>query len=98
MTVDALEAIEVASTLITNKKYKKKNKASSFPFMSFSNSKSKILLILWASSLSKAITTHYGLVIVSSLTIIASKTIKLQITPFSVFLPSKSKLKVNLFA
>ena len=53
MAVDTLEAKEVTSTLVTNKKYKRKVKAPFISSMSFSNSKGKILLILQASSLSK---------------------------------------------
>jgi len=40
------EAKEVAFTLVFNKKHKKKGKATSFPSMSYFDSKSKILLIL----------------------------------------------------
>ena len=40
------EAKEVAFTLVFSKKHKKKGKATSFPSMSSSNSKNKILLIL----------------------------------------------------
>ena len=50
MTIDVPEAEEVAFTLVSNKKHKKKDKVSFLPFMSFSNSRSKTSLILWALS------------------------------------------------
>jgi len=55
MAIDVPE--EVAFTLVSNKKHKKKDKVSFLSSMSFSNSRSKTLLILWALSLSKAVTT-----------------------------------------
>ena len=45
MAVDILEAEEVAFTLVSNKKYKEKRKVSSLSSISFSNSRSKTLLI-----------------------------------------------------
>jgi len=47
MAVDALETGEVAFTLVTNKKYKRKSKAFFLSFMSFS--KNNTLLISQAS-------------------------------------------------
>ena len=46
MAVNALEAEEVTFTLVTNKKYKRKSKVSSLSSISWSDSRSKILLIL----------------------------------------------------
>ena len=45
ITVDAPKVKEVAFTLVTNQKHKKKSKAFSFSSLSFSDSRSKILLI-----------------------------------------------------
>jgi len=53
-----------------------KSKVSSLSSMSSSDSRSKISLILWASPLPKAVTTHPGLAVTSSLAITTSKTIK----------------------
>ena len=75
MFVDVLEAKDIVFTLITNKNCKEKSKASFLPFMSFSGSKNKILLISWACPLFKAMTTclasklvstHSGLAMTSS--------------------------------
>lgn len=46
MVIDIPEAKEVTFTLISNKKCKRKSKVSSFLSISFSDSKSKTLLIL----------------------------------------------------
>jgi len=56
--VDVLETKEVAFTLVTNKKCKRKDKALSLSFIFSADSKSKTLLVLQASSLSKAVTSH----------------------------------------
>ena len=53
MAVDIPEVEEVTFILVFNKKHKKKNKVSSFIFISFSNSGSKTLLISWALFLLK---------------------------------------------
>ena len=57
MAVDALEAKEVTFTLVTNKKCKRKSKASFLPSMSSSNFRSKTSLILHAILFFKAIIT-----------------------------------------
>jgi len=57
MVVDTPEAEEVAFTLITNKKHKKKCKASFLSFISYSDFKSNTLFILWIFTLPKAVTT-----------------------------------------
>ena len=81
MFVDVLEAKDIVFTLVTNKNCKEKNKASFLPFMSFSGSKNKILLISWACPLFKAVTTclasklvstHSGLAMTSSLAVMIS--------------------------
>ena len=81
MPIDIPEAEEVAFTLVTNKKCKGKSKASFLSFMSFSDFKNKILLILWTPPLFKAVTTclaskpvstHSGLTMTSSLAIMIS--------------------------
>ena len=46
MAVNVLEAEELTFTLISNKKYKRKDKVSSLPSISFSDPRSKTLLIL----------------------------------------------------
>lgn len=107
ITVNVPEAEEVAFTLVTNKKYKGKIKVPSLSFISFFNSRSKTLLILQTFSFYKAITTCLVLkpmiscpssTVISSLAITTSKNIKLpQITSSSVFLASKSNLKVKSF-
>lgn len=53
-----------------------KSKVSFLSSISSSDSKSKILLISWASPLSKAVITHPGLTVISSPAITTSKTIK----------------------
>ena len=50
MAINVPEAEEVAFTLVSNKKHKEKGKVSFLPSMSFSNSRSKTSLILWALS------------------------------------------------
>ena len=81
----AINLQEVTFTLVTNKKYKRKSKVSFFPSMFSFNSKSKMLLKLWAFSLFKAITTYSvsklaiscsSSTVTSSSAIIISKTIK----------------------
>jgi len=57
MSIDVLEAEEVAFILVTNKKHKRKSKASFLSSMYFSNFRSKILLISYAVPLSKTVTT-----------------------------------------
>ena len=57
MSIDVPEAEKVAFILVTNKKHKRKDKASFLSSMYFSNSRSKILLILYALPLSKTVTT-----------------------------------------
>ena len=86
MAINIPETKEVTFTLVTTKKYKRKNKASFLSFISFSNFRNKTLLILWALSLSKSVTnhlaskpvtTHPNSVLISSLAITTSKIIKL---------------------
>ena len=52
MAVDVPETEEVAFTLVSNKKYRKR-KVSFLSFISFSYSRRKISLISWAFSLPK---------------------------------------------
>jgi len=104
MTINTSETKGITFTLVTNKKHKKKQKASFLLFISSSNSRSKTLLILQPSSLPKAIITHSvlkpvttcpGLTIIYSLAITTSKIIRLQVASLSVFLASKSRPKVK---
>ena len=98
MTTDVLVTKEVTFILITNKNYKKKSKASFLLSISFSNSRSKISLVSRAFSLSKSIISSPGLVITSSLAIMTSKTVQVQITSPSILLAFKLKPKTKLFA
>ena len=90
IAVDVPVAKEVAFTLVTNQKYKKKNKALSLLFRSLPNFKSKMLLILRTLSLFKAVTT--------CLATMTSKTIQAQIALSPILLASKPKSKAKLFA
>ena len=103
IAVNILEA-EVAFTLVTNKKYKRRSKAFSLYSIFFSNFKSKILFISQILSLiktvttyavSKSVTTYLSSTMTSSLVMITSKIIKFQIVSSSVLLASKSKLRSN---
>ena len=58
MAVDAPETEEVAFTLVTNQKYKDKDKVSSPLSGTSPNSRSKTSLILRAPPLPIAVTTH----------------------------------------
>jgi len=100
MSVDVPEAEEVTFTLVSNKKHKEKSKVSSLPSMSSSDSKNRILLILWAPSLPKDVTanpasklviTHHGLaiIVIPSPPITISKSIKPQIASSLALLTSK---------
>ena len=90
IAVDIPEAEEVAFTLVTNKKYKSKNKVPSPLSRTSPDFKSKTSLVSRASPLSKAITTR--------LVTMTSKTIQAQMALSSIFLASKPKPKVKLFA
>ena len=61
IAVNIPEIEEVTFTLVSNKKHKEKNKASSLSSMSSSNSRSKTLLISQALSLSKVNITQQAL-------------------------------------
>jgi len=100
-------AEEVAFTLVINKKHKGKGKAPPLSSVSSFDSKSKTLLISRALSLLKTVTsllvlklvtTHPGSAMTSSLATMTSKTVQAQITPPSIPLTSKPKLKAKLFA
>ena len=78
LVFNVLETEEIAFILVFNKKHKEKSKDSFLFSMSFSNSRSKILFILWTLSLFKAVTTYSGSTMTSSLAITIFKTIKPQ--------------------
>jgi len=92
------ETEEIAFILVFNKKHKEKSKGSPLSSMSFSNSRSKTLFILWALSLFKAVTTYPGSIMTPSLAITIFKTIKPQMVPLPVLLVFKSKFKIKSFA
>jgi len=101
MVVDALEVKKVAFILVTNKKGKRKVKASLPPP---TNSRNKILLVSRAPSVLKTITTstaskpaatHSSSAIAVIMTL---KPAQSQNTPPPVLLASKPKPKVKLFA
>ena len=101
IVVDTLEVKEVVFTLVTNKKSKRKAKVS---FLPPTDSKSKILLVLRTLSIPKTVTastalklatTCYSLAITA---IITSKPAQPQNRSLLVFLASKPKPKVKLFA
>jgi len=60
-TFNILEAEEVAFSLVSDKKHKRKNNASFLPSMSFSDSRSKTSLISQALPFFKAVTTYLAL-------------------------------------
>jgi len=104
ITVNISETKDVTFTLVTNKKHKKKKKATFLSSISSSNFRSKTLLILQAFPLSKAITTHLvlklvatcsGLTVIYSLVITTSKIIRPQIASLFIFLASKPRPKVK---
>jgi len=90
MAIDALEAEEVAFTLVTNQKRKSKGKVPSPLSGTPSNFRSKTSLVSRAHPLPKAVTTHPVTT--------TSKTVQAQMAPPPVPLASKPKPKVKSFA
>jgi len=90
MAVDALEAEEVAFTLVTNKKHKDKGKVPSPLSGTSPDSRSKTSLVSRAPPLPKAVTTRP--------VTMTSKTVQAQMALPPVLLVSKPKPKVKSFA
>ena len=94
--VDALEIKEIAFTLVTNKKNKRKAKASSLPL---TDSRTKILLVLRASLISKiviaSVVSKLAATYFASAIAVATTS---KPTPLPVSLASKPKPKAKSFA